>query len=718
MKTRILFLQLALLVSFVAFGQDKVTASRIRTAMWESPKEEFNIIEIPEKWKSEDAVIIATSEERSYQKPPLSAYLIEENASHNRVKILSNAALSDYGQLSFKKSTVFRGITLETYVGFKIIKPDGKEIIIENSEAVSEELEVNTGTKLTTLKLAIPNLEIGDILDYYIVENYKFPTTKYHSFDPAIFLLRQKYPIMYGNIRFAVLRRCYINLKTYNGAPNFEKINDGEEDIYQLEYIDQEKVEPIPWFYAYRSLPTIKFKVTYASSTAAYQAPNLLKKDQPGYLNTSVNYEEISSYLKSYMNLIYGFGSLTKYMKTNYKGVRDKSVLVKEAFYHQRHKLSVQFQENWAIRGNSSYIGLRRSIMLKNLSSYFKKAKIPHSYIVSVPQQIGTVDNLIIEEEVLLGLRANINPPIYITSFTAHSLVNELDENFDGAAVLISSDVSGSGPVSFEKRKMPQSPDFRNQVLTQNSVEINLESLTTKMTVIKSLSGLARFDDQKLYMDAYDFVNEERIKYDLKPITEDLPRKRLEETKKLIKEYWGSRDKKLNNNLLEQTKNKLDVEIDTVHSFKIIETGRSEEQSMFIYEFTVVSSDLLKKAGNNYFLNVGKLIEKQQEIDNEFKKSRVYDIYREYPRRFHNQITIHIPDGYSVQGLEKLQVAIENETGGFVSEAELSNDTLKIDAIKYYSNSYEPASNWNKLLEFTTIAEDFNNLKVLIKKNE
>ncbi len=716
MRTKLYLFHSFLLLSITIYGQDIDASKEIRKSMWELPEVNFTITEIPEKWEDEDAVIIATLSERSYRKPPLSAFLLEENSIHRRIKILSNASLSDYGQFSFKKSTYYRGVTLETYVGFKVIKPDGNEIIVDENEAVEEDLEMGTTTKLTTMKLAIPNLEVGDILDYYIVEKFKFPTIQYHPFDPAIFVLRENYPLIYGKIKFAVLRRCYINLKTYNGAPEFEKANEGDNDIYQLEYKDQDKAEPIPWFYPYRSLPTVKFKVTYASQSAVYQAPNLLKKNSPGYLNTSVSHANIATYAKSYLNATYAFSNLNKYMKSNFKDEKDQSVLAKEAFYHQRHMLSVQFQENWTIRGNS-YIGLRRSAMLKSLSNYFKKARIPYSFIVGVPKRIGNVDQLIVEEEVLLGIRANTTPPVFITSFTTHSIPNELDQNFDGSVVLVSSSVDNIDPLSFDKRKMPQSSDSMNKEFTESSMKLNLESHLTDVHITKTLSGLTRFADQQLLMDAYDFIEEEREKYNLKSITEGLNKKDLEETRRLGAEYLNSREKDLHEKLLEKVKGQLDIEIDSVHSFKIIETGRSEASPNFKYEYTTSTQDLIKRAGNNYFLNIGKLIEKQTEIEEEYKEGREFDIYMEYPRRFHHRIEISIPEDYSFQGIDKLQISVENETGGFSSEASEENNTLIVDAILYYKNSYEPQENWGKLLELVDVAEDFGEMRILVKKN-
>ena len=51
-----------------------------------------------------------------------------------------------------------------TYIGAKVIKPNGKEVTINTSEEVLTKNE----SKDQEGKLAIPDLQVGDILDYYI----------------------------------------------------------------------------------------------------------------------------------------------------------------------------------------------------------------------------------------------------------------------------------------------------------------------------------------------------------------------------------------------------------------------------------------------------------------------------------------------------------------------------------------------------------------------
>jgi hypothetical protein len=78
---------------------------------------------------------------------------------------------------------------------------------------------------------------------------------------------------------------------------------------------------------------------------------------------------------------------------------------------------------------------------------------------------------------------------------------------------------------------------------------------------------------------------------------------------------------------------------------------------------------------------------------------------------------LDIPEGYTVSGLEKLNVKVENETGSFVSKAEIKDNKLVIVSTKNYINSYEPNANWKKMIAFLDAAYQFSQEKVLLKKN-
>ncbi|MEQ9230467.1 MAG: hypothetical protein RIF46_07265, partial [Cyclobacteriaceae bacterium] len=230
-----------LFFSLASIAQDAERAKEIRDLLWSPDDTIFQTIDIPTKWEDEQAVILAVSNDLAYKKFPLSRNLWEQNYRHVRVKILGQQALEEYSQFSYPESITKYSFQGEIFVGFKIIKPSGEIIVVDNNEAVREELESAGKSKYGMMKLAIPNLEIGDILDYYMAEELTFYTDKFHDFDPEIFVLRRTYPILNGRVSFNVLRRCFINLGTFNDAPEFElqEGEDKDESRYVLNYSNQ-----------------------------------------------------------------------------------------------------------------------------------------------------------------------------------------------------------------------------------------------------------------------------------------------------------------------------------------------------------------------------------------------------------------------------------------------------------------------------------------------
>src|SRR5690606_8214952 len=87
------------------------------------------------------------------------------------------------------------------------------------------------------------------------------------------------------------------------------------------------------------------------------------------------------------------------------------------------------------------------------------------------------------------------------------------------------------------------------------------------------------------------------------------------------------------------------------HSLEIINTGRySKEDPFSVKEKFVIKNNLIKKAGQNYVLELSKLIGEQIEI-NEKEIKRTNNIYSIYPRSYNEEIIFSIPEGYTIAGL-------------------------------------------------------------------
>ena len=87
-----------------------------------------------------------------------------------------------------------------------------------------------------------------------------------------------------------------------------------------------------------------------------------------------------------------------------------------------------------------------------------------------------------------------------------------------------------------------------------------------------------------------------------------------------------------------------------------------------------------------------------------------------FARSFNHNVTFKIPDGYTAEGIDKLNKSVKNECGGFESTAKIEGNKLLITYTKYYNNTLEPATNWGKILAFVDAGFAFTKEKILLKK--
>src|SRR5438046_2870986 len=186
MRTKFLFIAALVCIVLNASAQKdqkdyNQRAQDIQTEIWSNPAQPFSVKTVPAEMNNESAVIIATSfdvvnsAKMKMKFSPLGFGAVQrlyyQTTYHERVKINDKAALDDYSTLEYQKKldrTVSAALMkiynkTDRFIGAKIIKPDGKEIVVNTNEEV---LTTNE-SKTKEGKLAIPDLQVGDILDYY-----------------------------------------------------------------------------------------------------------------------------------------------------------------------------------------------------------------------------------------------------------------------------------------------------------------------------------------------------------------------------------------------------------------------------------------------------------------------------------------------------------------------------------------------------------------------
>ena len=147
-----------------------------------------------------------------------------------------------------------------------------------------------------------------------------------------------------------------------------------------------------------------------------------------------------------------------------------------------------------------------------------------------------------------------------------------------------------------------------------------------------------------------------------------------------------------------------------------------EYNKPFIVKSTITSESLLEDAGDSYIFEVGKVIGTQSELYQETK--RVNPIEMQYPNQYDYRITITIPEGYDVEGMNTLVIdkSYKSETGDkickFESNYKRDGNQLVITIQEYYrSNEYD----LNRYEEFRNVinaASDFNKAAILLKSKD
>ncbi|MCF6279984.1 MAG: DUF3857 domain-containing protein [Flavobacteriaceae bacterium] len=144
--------------------------------------------------------------------------------------------------------------------------------------------------------------------------------------------------------------------------------------------------------------------------------------------------------------------------------------------------------------------------------------------------------------------------------------------------------------------------------------------------------------------------------------------------------------------------------------------NQTEYNLPYIVKSITNSSALLEEAGDSYIFQVGKVIGIQSELYQE--KERVHPIEMQYPNQYNYTITVDIPKGYTLEGLESLEINKRMEVDGellckWLSEYEIKDDKLIITIEEsYYINEY-PIEHYEAFRSVINAASDFNKAAIL-----
>jgi len=748
MKKSILTFILLLVIPASLIAQSKAEqkaeaeAKKLRDKIYNSGDKDFDISVAPEKYKNEPAVILCQKLTQVFDKSGVdmvisnSKSLETSEILRKRIKLQDKSAVQAFSEFYFKSTNE---------IGVRIIKPDGKFTDVNMKDAVEVSNSVNIPSFYRSYysfsykykKIAIPDLQPGDIIDYFytISETYFIPGYPSFTFNDVIISLSNTYPTLKQKIEFKVEKQFYINIKSLNGAPNLTPQAAKEENffVYTLELKDSDKYFDERWVYPYRSTPTIKYQVFFLRSEGTYTKYSLGERGKP---KTSITPDEAVDQIRkvyedamamSYDNIVNDYISEKMGKETNPEKVSA------EAYYYLRGLLSTpSITGSYPGYLDQSYESVLKSlsdidlygpanermndeIFTRTLANVLKKRKIPFRIAFAVPRHIGQLEDAILANEFLWSIYVDASKPFFLFAPSYASHPKEIDYRMEGVDAYVILPKNDSKAKKYEIKKVPVSTSAENN--THEKLQVNLDDGMELASIERNI--IVKGKNKDVYFESTiiqaDYADEEMKRYNLKP--RYIYKGKKDKMALIDKAVISAREEAIKKRSDSQKAELEDngFEIESYDSFILANDGRQPGKTEVNFSEKFKVKNIIKRAGPTYILEAGKLIGSQLQVK-EDEMTRHYDVYMNFPRSFTYEISITIPEGYKIEGSEKLNMNVDNSTGTFKSTSKIEGGKLVLNVSKSYKNNFEKKESWNDMVKFLDEAYKFTQSKVVLKK--
>jgi hypothetical protein len=686
----------------------------------------FGTNQVPEKWKGFSGVIIAQKTKFVFDKVQGADKLNVYETGHRKIQLFDKDAVDQFSAFYFRTGHVNDGFSL------RIIKPDGtvdtvslvNSVLVEDVDDVpslftpyfDKQSTIKNNTKSVNIyyKLAVSNLEPGDIIDYaYTVFNDNDVSRMNNlEFDPIYFLCHREYPVMSQQFEINVDEKSYVNSKALNGAPDFTEGSSAGYRTFSWKDNDREKIKDTRWVNEYMTLPMMKFQIIYSKTN---DAGDLFISDR-GELKKSVTPEELAKKVNKIYekmndgggkrvtqdNLIANYtsslwGTTAYYLKkTDAYDVRDED-FIKRLYYILRHTNGIYGKSL-----GSQYFAY---IMLQTL----KKKGIPAELVITTSNSTTQMKDVIFGQELVWLVKVKDK---FIFNFTANSNPYDLYDDYLGTEAYIIT--LGTNPTATAITLPSTSIEENvNTAVIDATLDEKFENIS--ITSTEQLKGIYKQEYGNavlMYTNVYD---QDHLSYYGDSDYDQLSEKQQDEIQRLI----FARKQEYKKRKPIYMKQRLQNDFENVVSygdFNLITDGRTFNKQEIKYTETFVLGDLTRKAGKNFLISVPGLMGGQVQVKAE-DRIRKYNIDVRYPRTLIWNINFTIPAGYIVKGLPDLNQNIDNEIGSFITKAAIEGNVLKLTITKVYKQANINKDNFNKMLDFIDAAYNFSQRKILLKKS-
>lgn len=678
---------------------------------------------IPERWKDESAVILFQSIDFEYGKRRSAAIMNYDIYFRRKVLLRDKSAVKSLSEFSFKGLGVKSFKRDSLFMGIRIIKPDGTIKEIDTKDAVSIEMQqdaTSSETEVLYKKLAIPDLEIGDVIDYYFVSlqsTYTNTTgfSNYLVFDPDYLILTEEYPIIQGKVSFVAERKTYLKIACLNGAPELVTTKNPKNIINELAYFYLDKKTDEPWVFPYLTEPLVKFQFIFNSGNISTAEEHFL--GEPEVPQTKMEESNYISLLDECIAVEEPVPQLFRkgtsfIQKVNRAG---KTPTAYDLFFFIRNYLYFNYFNYYGQNIPMRYKFSEYEI-ISIYSNLLKSINVPHAVFLATNQSVTRLENALFRQEFRPGIRIQDgDKQVHMLVPGRNSLPGDQSYLFQDSKLVVKKIHPYRTNTFFydSLTEMDYNSNKQVQTISVNFTNSDLNQLNCKLS--NCATGVWRNYFTDFILNQTDYWDEEWQKLnEIVPVSSSIMTKSYKNRKPIFVNKENT-DKKREEILTDWLKESYLLNNLSLQHFKIEKTGRFDAKEGIVFNCIFTTSDLLGSAGEYIVMDVGKLLGKNLEVDKN-QRERIQDIFMSFPRSFQWNIDLKVPAGYQIEDISNLDMEIETAAGIFRSHSVVTNNILQITVEKNYVSGFYPRAEWPELLKLLDAANQFEAQKIVLTK--
>ena len=682
-------------------------AQKVRQEVWSSTPADFQKRTVPDRYKNASAVILSYYRELStdyYRKATadlvlnlrLTRQIDCTDMERMLIQINDKKALKDYSEFTFKtksrKWTWGYHHKTQTVLGIRVIKKNGnvQEVSLDDYVDVKE----GKNDKDLSQKIAVPGLEVGDCIDVFSLDQID---TQEQQLDPFYFVLRQDEPVLYTKVHCVLDQSLATVYRTMNGAPDFTQTTDKDKNAVLDMVMDKPiDAESSIWYNSLEQSPFIEMYITPTKSKVAVVENAMRKKGVRGNPDVTPILQDDWKLLKSNVSKGgYSPAGLPSTYKSVFKSAKKEGMSAEE-------KADRIYSFEYVSWGASQRV-------FNTVANYLRKLGVELEMGITTPFGALPVDKLINYNSTSWFFRLK-GTDVYYFPGTYPKVASEIPYIYQGRKAYMQD--------SEEQITIPVSQAEDNKSVTDMVVKLDGTKLDISRKV--TYSGEQKMYGQSLVSPDNTLFGSSQLeaywrylKYDDKDPYSCYTKKESAELKGAFNEY---------------RKNAIDpfkAEISSYHDGDPVQVGGygvdcvgiRRDSSNFVYHVDYVMDGMVKRAGNNYLLSVGKLIGSSLKLEGK-DRERIDDVWRKMAFVDEWNIEIPLPQGYKVsaEALKKIETSVANECGEFTVKATAGNESVKVYVRKCFAHRVEPVSNWSKLLALVDACSAFADKQMVIAK--